>query len=131
MREGDTVKPMSASKPLYSLLVLENLQDLAGSKEAMASMLRTIESTLGEDITQLKNQVAAQQMQAVGEKLHALKGYIPMMCKPGLTDRLVATEALAQGQTNPSLCASEEMMALLKAFDILYKEIQEALNNTA
>ena len=117
---------MPESNHRYTLLVLDNLQDLAGSPNVLAHMLSTIESTLGEDLGQLKQHTAAQRIQALGEKLHAFKGYIPMMCQPAMGDRLVAVEALARDQNTRALWGSDQLSRLLQDLDTLHQEIQAA-----
>ena len=109
-------------------LVLDTLQDLAGSPETLLSMLGTILESMTEDLAQLRQHVASQGSQAVGLKLHALKGYIPLMCQAGLAERLVALEALAREPAHlaQELWAPHQIKALLADLDTLLHELQIA-----
>jgi len=109
-------------------LVLDTLQDLAGSPETLLSMLGTILESMTEDLAQLRQHVASQGSQAVGLKLHALKGYIPLMCQAGLAERLVALEALAREPAHlaQELWAHHQIKALLADLDTLLHELQIA-----
>jgi HPt (histidine-containing phosphotransfer) domain-containing protein len=109
-------------------LVLDTLQDLAGSPETLLSMLGTILESMTEDLAQLRQHVASQDSQAVGLKLHALKGYIPLMSQAGLAERLVALEALAREPAHlaQELWAPHQIKALLADLDTLLHELQIA-----
>jgi HPt (histidine-containing phosphotransfer) domain-containing protein len=114
--------------PDHQFLVLETLQDLAGSPETLCTMLGTIQESMAEDLAQLQQHAKAQNAQAVGLKLHALKGYIPMLCQADLAERLVALEALASQPDTPAqaLWAPHQVSALLADLGTLLHELQTA-----
>lgn len=119
---------MSEPTPDYTLLVLDTLSDLAGSPDMLVSMLGTIELTMAEDLAQLRAFVDAKQVDALGGKLHALKGYIPMMCQPHLSEHLMAVEDLARGpgSQHSALWAPEQLGTLLQQLHTLHQELQRA-----
>jgi len=117
---------MSGPSHSYTLLVVDSLNDLAGSSEVLASMLGTIASTLKEDIAQLKQLAATEQLPQVASKLHTFKGYIPMMCQPAMAERLISVEALARDQNTRALWGSNQLSRLLQDLDTLHQEIQAA-----
>jgi hypothetical protein len=121
---------MSEPTPDYTLLVLDTLSELAGSPEMLVSMLGTIEVTLGEDLAQLRQFVDAKQVDALGGKLHALKGYIPMMCQPHLSEHLIALEDLARDSQHSALWAPEQLDSLLQQLHNLYQELQHAATSS-
>lgn len=110
----------------YTLLVLDTLSELAGSPDMLASMLSTIEGTMAEDLAQLGQFVDAKQVDALGGKLHALKGYIPMMCQPHLSEHLIALEDLARGPQHSALWAPDQLDTLLQQLHTLHQELQRA-----
>lgn len=110
----------------YTLLVLDTISDLAGSPDMLASMLGTIELTMAEDLAQLRQFVDAKQVDGLSGKLHALKGYIPMMCQPQLSEHLIAVEDLARGPQHSALWAPEQLGALLQKLHTLHQELQRA-----
>jgi chemotaxis protein histidine kinase CheA len=116
---------MSDLKPAHQLLVLDTLSDLAGSPEMLVSMLGTIEVTLGEDLAQLRQFVDAKQTDALGGKLHTLKGYIPMMCLPTMSEHLIAVETLARDAQHTALWAPDQMGLLLNNLLTLHQELQQ------
>lgn len=110
----------------YTLLVLDTLNDLAGSSDMLVSMLSTIQLTMAEDLAQLREFVEAKQIDALGGKLHALKGYIPIMCQPHLSDHLMAVEDLARGPQHSAIWAPEQLGTLLQQLHTLHQELQRA-----
>lgn len=118
---------MSGSTPTYTHLVLDSLNDLAGSSEVLASMLGTIASTLEDDIAQLKQLAATEQLPQVASKLHTLKGYIPMMCQPVMAERLLAVEALLHPTPSSAVLASAAWAELVQDLDALHHDIVTAL----
>ena len=120
----DTPRPKSA----FQFLVLDTLQDLAGSPEVLGTMLRTIQESMADDLSQLQKHVLAQDAQAVGHKLHSLKGYMPMLCQAALTERLFTLE---DAFSEPSKLASsrwpaQPINALLADLGTLLQELQVA-----
>ena len=118
---------MSGSTHNDTHLVLDSLYDLAGSSEVLASMLGTIASTLEDDIGQLKQLAATEQLPQVASKLHTLKGYIPMMCQPAMAERLLAVEALLHPTPSSTVLISAEWAELVQDLDALHHEIVTAL----
>lgn len=120
----DTSRPPSA----LQFLVLDTLQDLAGSPEALGTMLSTIQESMADDLTQLQKSALAQDTKAVGLKLHSLKGYMPMLCQAALAERLFNLEALFSepAQLAPSQWPTQPINTLLADLGTLLQELQVA-----
>lgn len=121
----DTPRPPSA----LQFLVLNTLQDLAGSPEALGTMLRTIQESMADDLAQLQKSSLAQDAKAVGLKLHSIKGYMPLLCQPALAERLFNLEALFSepAQLAPSQWPTQAINALLADLGTLLQELQVAV----
>lgn len=124
--------PAQPPAPGHPFLVLERLQALTDSAAALQSTLDAIVPSFQADLQRLEHDVFAHDYKAVGDQLHAMKGYVPLMCTPALAQELSQLQALLQSPAPLANTASlrPALEALLHNLKALLDELQHASRPT-
>lgn len=109
-----------------TLLNLDGLQALADTHQELIVLVMAIQESFADDLAHIEQSFNAQNAAALGDKLHAIKGYVPLMCQPELAAQLAALENQArhQPQATPSLWAPGQVDHLVAQLRLLLQELQ-------
>jgi len=97
----------------------------------LPSLVETLATSLARERITLEATLPANDGEAIRQSIHALKGFVPIFCKPTLAKELIQIEALARKESletnRPRLVKLIEMLASLEQDVNLWRK-QYALN---
>lgn len=114
---------MSSLTPQADAMYLDTHLALSqiGDTDAMNSMLGMLQEALARDLPRIEQFLQAGEVASANRLLHALKGFIPIFCRPELCAHVVRVEA--QSKDSQSTTAGPAYGVLKPELEALLSEV--------
>jgi HPt (histidine-containing phosphotransfer) domain-containing protein len=113
------------SSATYRYLSTKRAEEFLGDASGVNALLNTLKNTLDSDLPQLRQRLAAGDVQGLNDLLHQFKGFAPLFCVDSLADRVVQVEALSKQA--PLEALTQAMEPLLEQLMVLQSEVEHQL----
>lgn len=102
----------------FTYLDLTQTSDYEIEATQLPSLVETLATSLAKERIALQAALPGNEIDAIRQSIHALKGFVPIFCKPALGQELIQLEALVRkesaGTLRPRLVKLLEMLAILE-----------------
>ena len=89
----------------YTCFNLPGALEFLGNRQGVLDLLPVLCTTLSKDVPEVANLLLQGKVAEAGQRLHSLKGFVPVFCFPSLHEELVRVERLSKSGASVELTA--------------------------